>query len=247
MSTALAADEATARIRLGWVVRKTFLVVAQRGAALSLLAFGLIFLPQLLVSFLPRGTSGISIVAGLPGLIFGGAAALITYRQLEGPDSISGMDALRAGTKQFGALWLVGLLSGLAELGGLLLLIVPGLVLIIGWMPATAVVMVEGLGSTKALARAWALTRGDRWAIAALFAIFLVGSAAAILLPTFAGVFLAAMMNHQTAMNDRVLDLLSAAFVSVVNLVGGVGATTIYVALREAKEGPPTTIASVFD
>jgi hypothetical protein len=115
MSTALTAETTAVRISMGWVVRKTFLVVGQRGAALSLLAFGLIFLPQFLVSFLPKGTAGVSLVAGLPGVIFGGAASLITYRQLAGSDPISGMDAFRAGTKQFGALWVLGLVSGLGR------------------------------------------------------------------------------------------------------------------------------------
>lgn len=247
MSTALAVEATAARIHIGWVVRKTFSVVGQRAGPLTLLALGLIFLPQLLVEFLPKGSSGISLVAGLPGVVFGGAASLITYQQLAGPEPISGMDALRAGGRRFGALWVLGLLSGAAELVGLLLLIVPGLLLMVGWIPATAVVMVEGLNATPALRRAWDLTRGNRWPIAALFTIFLAAGAAAIFLPIMASSLLVAALVHQTRIDALTIDIVTAACVSVISIIGSVGAAAIYAALREAKEGPAATIAGVFD
>ena len=58
---------------------------------------------------------------------------------------------------------LVVVLVTAAVLGGLLLLIVPGIIFSVRFTVAPSVVVVEGLRGTRAVSRAWALTRGNFW------------------------------------------------------------------------------------
>jgi len=188
MSVVAAVEAPRPKVAVGEILGSTFGVIGQRAAALGMLASLWVFLPQLLVSFLPDEMSRGAVIANVPALIFDGAAALLTIRQLTGA-AISAKDAQRAGLHNFGKLWTVGLLSGLAIVLGTVLLIVPGVILIAGWMPATAVLMAEGKTGRDCLKRAWELTRGSRWRLAGLFGVVLLASL--IVLAVFIGIVIA--------------------------------------------------------
>ncbi|WP_427967836.1 hypothetical protein [Altererythrobacter sp.] len=65
----------------------------------------------------------------------------------------------------------ISLLSGLAILFGALLLIIPGLVLLMRWLPAYGIALAEGTGVIESLEKSWGQTQGH---FAALFIAFLV-------------------------------------------------------------------------
>ncbi len=65
----------------------------------------------------------------------------------------------------------IGLVSGIAIAIGLLLLVVPGIYLALGWVVAVPVLVQEREGVFGSLSRSRTLTRGNRWR---LFAMFLV-------------------------------------------------------------------------
>ncbi len=238
-------DVAPAQVSIGWIVSRTLWVIRRRAPALAALAALLICGPQWIVSLLPGAGSSFGILASLPAVVFFGAVALIAYNELAGGASIGGREALEAGVQSLGGLFLLNILSGLGEFGGFLLLVLPGLFLMTAWMPATAVLMVERQTATRSLGRAWALTRGDRWRLGGLLAIYLT------VVILVGAIFLVGIgLADEAAANPR--DTTIAAFVispiilAIAYVFSGVGCAAAYVALRQAKEGPTPEIASVF-
>lgn len=69
----------------------------------------------------------------------------------------------------------VGILSGLAVLGGLLLLVVPGIIAYCGLFVAFPAVLFENRGPLEALRSSWELTRGHRLSIFLAAAAFAIG------------------------------------------------------------------------
>ena len=65
----------------------------------------------------------------------------------------------------------LSIVSGIALFVGFVLLLLPGLVLLVRWAPAYAIALVEGVGATSALQRAWHMTKGHG---AAIFIVMLV-------------------------------------------------------------------------
>lgn len=64
---------------------------------------------------------------------------------------------------RFGAYFVISLLSGLGIIVGALLLLVPGFVLWVRWLPAYGFGLVEGLSATESLGRSWDATRSHFW------------------------------------------------------------------------------------
>jgi hypothetical protein len=97
-------------------------------------------------------------------------------------------DRIPAQTKpRYTTLFIVGLLSGLGVLLGIILLILPGIFLIARWSIATPFVVAGGLGGTDALKASWRATEKS-WP--ALFALVLIGGVVLIL--AVGGFFVAA-------------------------------------------------------
>lgn len=82
-----------------------------------------------------------------------------------------------------GGLW-TGILGAILVFLGLLALIVPGIVMMVGWTPWAAVVLRENRTGLYALGRAWELTRGHRLD---LFLVYLAGFAVSIAAGIFVG------------------------------------------------------------
>ena len=242
MSTVTAAP---ARVEFGWIVSSIFAVIGRRFGEIAMLTLVLICAPEVLVDLLPSGTSGANLISSLLGAFFFGAVAVIAHHELTGEGVEGWRPALGAAGRRFGVLFGANLLSGLAIVAGMLLLIVPGFFLMVAWAPLTPVVMMESLGVTASLGRAWTLTKGDRWVIAGLMAIYVLASLVLFgCLALVAGVIESATQNYAYAIAASLLGVLISG---LVYPIGGVGSAVIYVALRQAKEGPTTMqVASVF-
>lgn len=78
----------------------------------------------------------------------------------------------RGASGGFGVYFGASFLSGLGMLAGFVLLLVPGLILMVRWSAAFALVVSEDESAGNALGESWAMTRGNFWPI---FAAMLVG------------------------------------------------------------------------
>ncbi|HLI65397.1 MAG TPA: hypothetical protein VKU90_03445 [Caulobacteraceae bacterium] len=232
--------------RFGWILSQTFAVIGRRFATIGALTLLLICAPQLAVALLPAEASrNLGIVTSLLGAFYAGSLALIAYHELAGDGPIGGQAAFSAAAGRFGVLFGAGILSGLAVLGGLLLLVLPGLFLMTAWMPLTAVVVVERLGVTASLGRAWRLTEGCRWMLGGLLALYLIGSLLLFSLLALAAGLAAAALAASTGAFIAPL-VLGVVISGIVYGVGAVGAAVAYVALRRSKDGIASDVASVF-
>lgn len=130
-------------------------------------------------------------------------------------------------------LW-VTFLAGIASLGGLLLLIVPGVIFYVRLLFGPAVVVVEGTKGTSALGRSWRLARGRFWK---LFGVLLL----TYLLITAVGGTLAFGVAALSGLAGPVGWVLDAAAASAVEIVSRPLLTIIivllYFDLRIRKEG----------
>lgn len=140
---------------------------------------------------------------------------------------------------------MLSLLTYLLVYLGLVLLIVPGILLALRWYVALPVRVIEGAGIRQALRRSTALSRGHRWKILGLDALWLAAIVAVSTLPV--------MMLFRNGI-PAALDPLNpwlmiiTGVVLVISLIGVIVSTTAYAALLRDKEGGLTAeVAALFD
>lgn len=75
------------------------------------------------------------------------------------------LDSIGVAVRSLGVLVVMLILQGIGVGIGFLLLIIPGIILAIGWTVAAPAVVIERLGVTESLARSWKLTQGNRLTI----------------------------------------------------------------------------------
>lgn len=243
--TAAVIGEQEGQLELGWVVRGVLGVLRRRGLDLALVGLPFVVLPNVLVAFIPNTPYSIQLLTNLPAMLFTGGATWITYRDLAGGQRVTAGEAIRTGAARFGGIWGVSIVSGIGTILGLLLLIVPGIILSLGWMAAIPVTVVERKGVTASLDRAWTLTRGSRWRLAGLLAIGVVAIVLSMVLLILPMVVMTATVGEPaaTTITDFVVTPL---WVLLVQAILAVGAASAYVGLRKAKEGFADDISEVF-
>jgi hypothetical protein len=233
------------RLSIGWVVNATLRVLLKRWVDLLLVGLPFVWLPTVLAAFAPDSRV-VQTLSDLPEPVFAGAASLMAYAALVGGERPSAWAAMRAGLSRFGSLWLIALISGLLVLVGLILLIVPGVVLAACLAPAGAIAMVEKKTSSRAIDRAWTLSRGSRWRLVGLLLlaalVFVIMVLSSVIIGMMTGIVGA------TTQSDPIFDFgVTPVLATVVSALAAVGSTATYVGLRTAAEGPPSEVASVFD
>jgi hypothetical protein len=130
-------------------------------------------------------------------------------------------------------LW-VSLLSGLAVVGGLILLIVPGILFAIRFTFGSIVVAVEGARGTSAMRRSWRLAKGHFWKI--LGTLFLAGLLAGVIasvlsLPfTVAGVAMGSSGWFLRWIGASIAAVITRPFSAMVGVL-------LYFDMRVRKEG----------
>jgi hypothetical protein len=236
MTATVASPGAPARLNVGWTLGAIWLVLRRR--AIDLLMIGAVFVVAP-ISFAALWTDQerafTEFFASLLGLVFTGAACLITFQELSGGPRIGAVAATWRGLRKFGSLWWVAMIYGLLVLLGGVLLIAPGLIALAGFLPASPAVMVENAKSSAALERAWELTRGSRWRIGGLCA--LVFLTIVIWLAVCIGIeagLASALGGPAIAADKFVIAPLSALGMAALM---NVFAATAYTGLRLAAEG----------
>ena len=126
------------------------------------------------------------------------------------------------GAGGFGALFVVGLISQLGILLGLLLLVIPGLILAVRWFIAVPVALSGGMGAIDALKQSWRLTEGHFWPILALLAL--------IYLPMMVAAFGGGLLSEQQSpfLGTIVLN----AGVALALMIGWHAAIALFLALQ---------------
>ncbi|HKD20508.1 MAG TPA: hypothetical protein VKB71_00785, partial [Rhizomicrobium sp.] len=125
---------------------------------------------------------------------------------------------------------LIGLsiVSTLGVMLGLVLLVVPGIILALGWAIAVPVRVIERTGVFASLSRSWQLTSGYKGTIFLLFLVFTLAS----LLFSFLGQSMAGVFSLTRPAQPTELPILYFVYFGVIQavsaMVGGAGVATMY-------------------
>jgi len=234
------------RIDVGWVVSSTLKVLQRRAVDLLLISLPFVWLPSVLSAFLPEENRSLVLARGLLGLVFVGGASLLTFRELSGGARLTAWEAIGVGSRRFGTLWGVSLISVAGAALGLVFLIVPGIILIAGRMAATTVAVAENKKAYESLDRAWSLSKGSKWRLAGLLGIAATVILALVVVP------LLVLLLASAALDDQLVDAIAAVGLGpvievLIAAVMTVGSAAAYTGLRIAKEGSAGDVAGTFD
>ncbi|MBV9882768.1 MAG: hypothetical protein JO276_07155 [Sphingomonadaceae bacterium] len=174
-----------------------------------------------------------------------GAITRATIRQLGGRDSDPAGSAVHA-LKQLLPLIGIGICVGLMLVVGLIALIVPGIMVWCACAVAVPALVEERRGVFGSIQRSWDLTRGSRGQIFLIGLLFYVFQ---VVVGAIAGIFTgASMIQTGGALPDPLfLGIGNGLASSLTNTISAVLLATLYVELREVKEGASTELlADVF-
>lgn len=175
-----------------------------------------------------------------------GALVRATIAHSEGREASFG-DCAMTGLRVVVPLFLLGILLGLGVTFGFLLLIVPGIILYLMWAVAAPALVVERTGVIEAFGRSSYLTSGARWKIFGLGLIMLV---IYWIFSAISGVVIVSIYGLQgmVAATQQGLPigflLVSAVISTIVTAIVATVQTSLYVELRNWKDGPDTEALS---
>lgn len=171
-------------------------------------------------------------------LVAGLALIHIALDHFAGRTPALGSSLGAAGSAFLGALG-INFLTGLGMVLGLILLIVPGVILALGWSVALPWRVANGKGVRAAIKGSWALTKGSRWRILGLAAILV----AACLPVAAVYMALAIVAPDEVFIGDVILYPLT---VTLFSIVGSVGVAALYNELRHGEGQGTVETAEVF-
>ena len=123
---------------------------------------------------------------------------------------------------------------------GFILLIVPGVMLYLAWSVAAPALVEERRGVRAAFRRSWELTKGARWQVFAIVLVlyilyYLISGVFSILSFWIIGTSGIASFQDQFSFGFLMLNLVSGL---IINLLWGAVQASLYVELRDWKDGP---------
>jgi len=121
----------------------------------------------------------------------------------------------------------ISLLVTLGAALGLLLLVVPGIILFLGWSAAAPVQVQERRGVFGSMARSRDLTKGSRWALFGLWLILLIAAYA----------IQYALVGILTAVGSTAAISLDALVTAILYMLTSIAPAVSYVELRRVKAG----------
>jgi len=126
----------------------------------------------------------------------------------------------------------IGLLTAIGAALGMILLIVPGIILWLGWCVAVPVLVQERLGVFGSMGRSWALTRGSRWALFGLFLMIVI-----LLWLAQIAFGLIGALGVATGNPQLILSITTGISSAVGAVLMTTGAAAAYIELKRVKEG----------
>lgn len=142
--------------------------------------------------------------------------------------------AYRKGMRLIWAYFVIGFISGMAILGATLLLIIPGIMLSVMLSLSLYVLFAEDLRGYRALARSWQLVSGYGWAVFGRF--FALGAIVWVCLLVLTLVLMMLVGAQVISQNSIFGNVMSAAFISLVEPFSIIYTFLIYRQLRERKD-----------
>jgi uncharacterized membrane protein len=187
---------------------------------------------------------GTVVIAIVISAITQGALVRATVAHSQGRKSDFG-ESISAGVTVIIPLFLTSIVSAIGIGLAMILLIVPGVMLYCAWVVATPAVVEERLWPLAALDRSRELTKGARWKVFAVLLILMVAYwilsavVTAISFQFFGGFARFAAMGAAGGFPIGYL-AVTGLVQTLVACVWGVAVTSIYVELRDWKDGPHT-------
>ncbi len=174
--------------------------------------------------------SYITIIAGLISfactLLLQSALVRATIEDLNGKRPSFG-DCIQIAIRFLLPTLAISLLVGLGAGLGLMLLIVPGIILWLGWSMAVPVLIQERRGVFGSMSRSRALTKGSRWSLFGLFLILII-----IGMIIQWGLLLVLVL-----LGGIIAEIGAALVQTVLSMVLAIAVAVSFVELRQAKEG----------
>ncbi|MGT2468753.1 hypothetical protein ACVOMV_34555 [Mesorhizobium atlanticum] len=174
--------------------------------------------------------SSVTIIAGLISfvctLLLQSALVRATIEDLNGKRPSFG-DCIQIAIRFLLPTLAIGILVGLGAGIGLMLLIVPGIILWLGWSMSVPVLIQERRGVFGSMSRSRALTKGSRWSLFGLFLILII-----IAMIIQWGILLVLVL-----FGGIIAEIGAALVQTVVSMVLSIATAVSYVELRQAKEG----------
>lgn len=167
-------------IELGAVIRKVFRIYVDRASVL-MPAAAVVFvitgvLTDLIIATKSAGLSLLVLILDLvAGTLFTGMVVELVADVQEGRRDAGAGQLLRAVTPVLGELILVGIVAGVLEAIGFVLILIPGLILMTIWAVVAPVVVIEHPGGLSALSRSRALVRGNGWQVFGVILVLVLG------------------------------------------------------------------------
>jgi len=259
---------------VGRVINRTFAAIKNNFVTFFLVSLLIMGLPMLILGLLPIWlTSGgaftgedisssyftglifisvITMIVVLIGsVIVQGALISASVNDFNGHRTSFG-ESMGVGLRYFLPLLGLGILYGLAMMGGFLLLIIPGLLVALGWSIAAPVLIIEKKSIMDSISRSWQLTSGYKRWILLLWIIIIVISA---IIGGVFGVFLVMFGDPTTVLLEGgstayhiANAIFSALSQALSTMIGAAGVAAVYYELRQIREGiGAESLAAVFD
>ena len=133
-------------------------------------------------------------------------------------------------------LWSIGLAFGFV------LLIIPGVVLAVGWVAWASAMLIEDLGAVDALKRSWQLTANRKWQVLGVgIGLFVLAFIISSIISSIAG-GLGQEALQPPSFNTTVLTIIGNVITSAIFSTATV---VVYLELRSRKEGPEVVAAAL--
>lgn len=255
------------QMSVGRVIQRAFSAFRQNPAVILGLAFLVGAIPGLVLSYLfvrlgffapgalrsgafPfRAIMGAILVSTMMGIIIAalvqGALTRAVVTASEGRRA-SFAESISTGVRVILPLIGLGIVSAIGVALGFVLLIVPGIILLLMWAVAVPTLVVERVGILDALKRSAELTKGSRWRILGLYIVLVL---IYWVFEAIVGVVGLKMYGSAAAMSGLTVGnvLGSVVLGTVSNMLWGTIQPSLYVELRQAKEGDSAEhLAEVF-
>ena len=167
-------------IELGAVIRKVFRVYVDQASVLMPAAAVVFVITGVLTDLIiATKSAGLSLLVLIVDLIattlFTGMVVELVADVQDGRRDASATALLRAVTPVLGELILVGIVAGVLEAIGFVLILIPGLILMTIWSVVAPVVVIEHPGGLRALGRSRALVRGNAWQVFGVIIVLVLG------------------------------------------------------------------------
>lgn len=245
-----------ANFEIGRVFGNSFAVLTRNAPLYLGLAAVMAGVPALLMNFLGFGGMNLSALRGAPygampnyaGLFGGGLISFICAALLQAAlvratiEDLSGKtpvfaDCLQTALTMLFPVIAITILVSIGATLGLILLIVPGIVLWLGWSVAVPILVHERLGVFGSMSRSRRLTKGSRWSLFGLYIILIIA------VWVIQGVFGVLMFTT----GGLVGPFMAAIGSTIVAAIMATATAASYIELRTAKEGVSVeTLAEIF-